>query len=80
MDRAKDHNKEDIANQSGGMLVDGQSAQGENDSIYQAKDEWHDPNQGNSGRVRDNKAFGDPIPGDMGVKEGVVGGMEVERH
>ena len=80
VDRAKDHSKEDIANQPGGMLVDGQSARGENDSICRARDEWHDPNQGNSGRVRDNQAFGDFIPGDIGVEEGVVRGIEVERH
>ena len=33
VDRAKGHKKEEIANHSDGMLVDGQSTQGENDSI-----------------------------------------------
>ena len=80
VDEAKDHSKEGFANQPGGMLVDGQSAWSEDDSICQARDDWHDPNQGNSGRVGDNQAFGDSIPGEMGVEEGVVRGMEVEGH
>ena len=80
IDRAKSRNKKEIANQSGGMLVDRQSTRGENDPICRTSDEWHGTNQGYSGGDGDNKAFGDFIPGDLGVKEGVVGVMEVERH
>ena len=80
IDRAKSHNKKEIANQSGGMLVDGQSTHGENDPICRTSDEWHGTDQGYSGGDGDNKAFGDSIPGDLGVEEGVVGVMEVERH
>ena len=80
VDGTKDHSKEGPAIQASGMLVDGQSAQSEDDLVCQARDEWHDPNQGISGRIGDNQAFGDSIPGEMGVEEGVVGRMEVERH
>ena len=80
VDGTKDHSKEGFANQPGGMLVDGQFARSEDDSVCRARDEWHDPNQDNTGRVGNNQAFSDSIPGDMGVEEGVVGGMEVERH
>ena len=80
IDRAKSHNKKEIANQSGGMLVDGQSTHGENDSICRTSDEWHGTDQSYLGGDGDNKAFGDSIPGDLGVEEGVIGVMEVERH
>ena len=80
IDRAKSRNKKEIVNQSGGMLVDGQSTHGENDPICRTSDEWHGTNQGYPGRDGDNKAFGDSIPRDLGVEEGVVGVMEVERH
>ena len=48
IDRAKSHNKKEIANQSGGMLVDGQSTHGENDPICRTSDEWHGTDQGYS--------------------------------
>ena len=80
VNRAKSRNKEEIVNQSGGMLVDRQSKHGENDPTCRTSDEWHGTNQGYSRRNGDNKAFGDSIRGDLGVEEGVVGVMEVERH
>ena len=80
VDGTKDHSKEGPPIQASGMLVDGQSARSEDDSVCRARDEWHDPNQGISGRIRDNQTFGDSIPGEMGVEEGVVRGMEVEGH
>ena len=80
MDGASDFSKEDIAHQLGGMFVDGQSTQGETNSICQVRDKWHNPSQGNARGFGDNQAFGDSNPRDLGVEERDVRGMEVERH
>ena len=80
VDRVKSRGKEDDANGSGGMLIDGQSKQGEDDPVCRTGDEWHDSDQGYSGRAGDNKTCGDSIPGELGVEEGANGAMEIQRH
>ena len=72
--------KEEIGHQPGGMLVDGQPSQGENDPICRAQNKRHDRSQGNTRGLGDNHAFSDSNPGDLGVKERDVGRMEVERQ
>ena len=79
-DRAKSYNKKEIANQSGGMLVDGQPSHGENDPICRASDEWHSTDQDFPGRNGDIKALGDTVPRGLGVEEGINGAMEVKGH
>ena len=79
-DRASSHSKKEIANQSGGMLVDGQPSLGENDPICRTCDEWHGIDQDCPGRYGDNKTLSDSVPRGLGVEEGTNGAMEVEGH
>ena len=79
-DGASCHRKEDIAHQSGGMLVDGQPPRGENDHPCQSCDVGHGTNQDCPGRMGDHKALGDSVPRGLGVEEGANGAMEVEDH
>ena len=48
--------------------------------MIQFAEPMHDTNQGNSRCFGDNQACNDSIPGEMGVKEGDNGSMEVEGH
>nr|POE77266.1 uncharacterized protein CFP56_29768 [Quercus suber] len=79
VDEGSDHRKEDVAEEPGGMFVDGQPAQGENDPVCRAGDKWYDSCQGNPRGFGDNQACSGSLQGDLGVEGGDFGSMEVER-
>lgn len=68
VDRANNHSQEDIASQPGGVCDDGQSAQGEDDSVCLTQDQWHNTSQSNPGGFGDNQACRDSFLGDMGAE------------
>ena len=80
VDEANDFNKVDADHQFSGMFIDGQSTQGESYSICRTRDKRHDPSQSNARSSGDNQAHGNSNPGDLGVEEKDVGGMDVEGH
>ena len=79
VDGASDLRKEEIGQIPGGMLVDGQPSQGENDPVCRAHIKRNDCSQGNTRGLGNNHAFSDSNQGDLGVEERDVGGMEIER-
>ena len=80
VDEANDLSKKDADHQLSGSFFDGQSTRGGLDSICRTRDKRDDPCQSNSRSSGDNQTHGDSNPGDLGVEERAVGGMDVEGH
>ena len=80
VDGGSDFRNEEIDQLPGGMLVDGQPSQGENDPVCQAQIQRNGCSQGNTRGLGNNHALSDSNQGDLGVEERDVGGMEIEKH
>nr|POE56127.1 hypothetical protein CFP56_63273 [Quercus suber] len=75
VDEGRDLRKNDVAEELGGMLVDGQFAQDKDDPVCGARDKGHDSCQGNPRGFGDNQACSDSPQGDLGVEGGDIGGV-----
>nr|POF04931.1 hypothetical protein CFP56_45072 [Quercus suber] len=75
VDEGRDLGKNDVAEELGGMLVDGQYAQGKDDPVCGARDKGHDSCQGNPRGFGDNQACSDSLQGVLGVEGGDIGGV-----
>ena len=80
MDTANDNREEDLGEQTGGVLDNGQLTLGKNVAICKANDQGNNPNQGIIGHIGDHQTLDNFTSGEFGVEDGIDGCMEVEGH